>query len=157
MDPTVDIAFDCLPLRSVGRLDVPLDASPLYRQRCERLQAALDVHGAERTYFLYNARCILRFANSEVVGMARFEFEGIVRTDAGDCQTDQVELEIHLANETCGGIPAEVEAWLQQQVRQAVAIDFDRFISAGQLSDRASEVGQLERLSDLGGFAGMHL
>ena len=31
--PYVDISFDCLPLRSVTRLDVPIDASPKYRER----------------------------------------------------------------------------------------------------------------------------
>ena len=28
MDRWVEISFDCLPLRSVGRLDIPMDASP---------------------------------------------------------------------------------------------------------------------------------
>jgi hypothetical protein len=35
MEPSpryVEIVFDCLPLRSVGRLDIPIDASPKYRQ-----------------------------------------------------------------------------------------------------------------------------
>ena len=41
----VDIVFDCLPLRSIGRMDIPLDASPKYRARCERIKHALAVHG----------------------------------------------------------------------------------------------------------------
>lgn len=32
MDRFVDISFDCLPLRSIGRMDVPLDASPKFRE-----------------------------------------------------------------------------------------------------------------------------
>ena len=153
MDSSVDITFSCLPLRSVGRLDVPLDASGIYRIRHQRLQAALHKHGAERTYYLYDACCIFRLANSEVTGMIRFDFEGIVRTDAGDALTDEVELDVRLASETCGGIPPEVEAWLKRQVEQAVAIEFDRFIAAGQLSSRTSELGDLQQLSDLGGFS----
>jgi len=154
---SLDIAFDCLPLRSLGRLDVPLDASPTYQARQQRLQAALEIYGAEQTYFLYNARCIFRFSNSEIEGMARFEFEGIVRTDAGDLLTDYVDLDVRLVSETCDGIPVEVASWLEHRVCKAVAIEFDRFISAGNLTARSDELGQLEKLSDLGGFAGMHV
>lgn len=152
MDTAVDISFSCLPLRSVGRLDVPIDASGTYRIRYERLREALKSHGAERTYYLYDAHCGFHLANSEIEGMVRFDFEGIVRTDASDALTDHVELDVKLASETCAGIPAEVEAWLTQRVKKAVAIEFDRFIAAGQLAGRASELGQLERLSDLSGF-----
>jgi len=154
---SLDIAFDCLPLRSLGRLDVPLDASPTYQSRQQRLQAALETHGAEQTYFLYNARCIFRFSNSEIEGMARFEFDGIVRTDAGDLLTDYVDLDVRLVSETCDGISSEVASWLEHRVCKAVAIEFDRFISAGNLTTRSDELGQLEKLSDLGDFAGMHV
>ena len=152
MDAAVDISFSCLPLRSVGRLDVPLDSSGIYRIRYERLREALNSQSAQRTYYLYDAHCVFRLANSEIEGIVRFDFEGIVRTDAGDALTDHVELDIKLASETCDGIPAEVEAWLKHRVEKAVAIEFDRFIAAGQLSSRTTELGQLERLSDLGGF-----
>ena len=96
MDPVVDIAFDCLPLRSIGRVDVPLDASPAYRQRCERLQQAIDAHGTENAYYLYNARCVYRLANSEVDGMLRFTFEGTVLTDCSDCKAERTDLTIEL-------------------------------------------------------------
>ena len=129
-----------------------MDASGIYRIRYGRLREALVAHGAERTYYLYDARCVFHLANSEIQGMVRFDFEGIVLTDAGDALTDQVELDVNLACETCGGIPAEVEAWLKQRVEKAVAVEFDRFIAAGQLSGRTDELGQLERLSDFGGF-----
>ena len=153
MDTAVEISFSCLPLRSIGRLDVPIDASGVYRIRYERLRAALDKHPAERTYYLYDAHCTFRLANSEIAGMIRYSFEGIVRTDAGDAMTEQVDLEITLASGTCGGIPAEVQPWLQQQVQQAVAVEFNRYIAAGQLNSLASEIGQLERLSDLDDFS----
>ena len=49
-DPVVDIAFDCLPLRTVGRLDVPLDASDVWRRRAEQIKAAISAFGSERSY-----------------------------------------------------------------------------------------------------------
>jgi len=134
-----------------------MDASAVYHERVERLNAALATHGAERTYFLYNARCIFRLANSEIAGMLRFDFEGIVRTDAGDLLTESIEIDVQLKSETCGGVPAEVQPWLRGQVEKSVAIEFDRFIAAGQLANRTEEIGQLDRLSDLGGFSGMHV
>jgi hypothetical protein len=152
VETSVDISFSCLPLRSVGRLDVPMDASGTYRFRYERLREALKSHSAERTYYLYDAHCAFHLANSEIEGIVRFDFEGIVLTDAGDALTERVELDIKLISETCGGIPAEVETWLKERVEKAVAIEFNRFIAAGQLAGRASELGQLERLSDVGGF-----
>jgi hypothetical protein len=150
----VDIAFDCLPLRSVARLDVPLDASDRLRRRGERIKAAIEAFGAERSYFLYNARCVFRFANSEVDGICRFEFDGAVRTDAGDRKCEETMLEVRLVSETCGGLPADVEAWLGERVRRAVAIEFDRFIAAGQLAPR-DDHSRLSHLGELTGLEGM--
>src|SRR5687767_6897559 len=95
-DPHVAIVFDCLPLRTLSRLDVPLDASESFRRRAEKMKAAINAWGPDRTYFLYNAHCIFRFANSEVEGLCRFEFEGAVRTDAGDRKCDQTMLDVRL-------------------------------------------------------------
>ena len=141
MTPNIDIAFDCLPLRSVGRLDVPLDASPAHRARCERIAAAIEKHGAERTYYLENAHCVFRLANSDLQGMVRFEFTGIVRTDAGDAKTADVDLDVHLAAETCGGVPDTVEAWFARVIRDAVTVEFDRYIASG---NRDADVTRLE-------------
>lgn len=157
MEPVVDIAFDCLPLRSVGRMDAPLDASPVFRARYEHLIAALDKYGTERTYFLYDARCVFRLANSEVENMLRFDFEGIVRTDSSDLLTESAELNVKLASDTCGGVPDAVLQWFKSRVEKAVAIEFDRFIAAGQLKERSMDLGQIERLSDVAGFSGMDL
>jgi hypothetical protein len=151
----VDIAFDCLPLRTVSRLDVPLDASDAMRRRGERMKAAINVLGLERSYFLYNARCIFRFANSDVDGICRFAFEGAVLTDAGDRKCEQTLLDVRLVSETCGGVPKDVEAWLVERVRQAVAVEFDRFIAAGQLAAPATDAGDSANLRDLSGLAGM--
>src|SRR5690349_2297603 len=101
--PTVDTAFDCLPLPSISRLDIPLDASDALRRRAERMKSAINDFGAERTYYLYNARCVFRFANSEVAGVCRFEFEGAVHTDAGDRVCESTRLDVKLVSETCGG------------------------------------------------------
>jgi hypothetical protein len=154
-EAAVDIAFDCLPLRTVSRLDVPLDASDSLRQRAERMKSAINAFGLERSYFLYNARCVFRFANSEIEGICRFEFEGAVQTDAGDRKCDRTMLEVRLTSETCGGLPAEVESWLADRVRQAVAIEFDRFIAAGQLASGGEGAGELGELSQLSGLSGM--
>ena len=42
MQRWVEVSFDCLPLRSIARLDIPIDASPKYRARCERIKAAME-------------------------------------------------------------------------------------------------------------------
>jgi hypothetical protein len=157
MDSAVDIAFDCLPLRSVGRVDVPLDASPAFRARCEHLQQAIATHGVENAYFLYNTRCVFRLANSDVHNMLRFTFEGTVKTDRGDCQATGADLRIVLAAETCADMSPEVRQWFGRVVERAVLIEFDRFIAAGQLADRLAQVGQIESIGNLPGFAGMNV
>jgi hypothetical protein len=157
LGPHVDIAFDCLPLRSVGRVDVPLDASPAYRARCERLQQAIDKHGTQNAYFLYNTRCVYRLANSDIEGMLRFSFDGTVMTDHGDGKADRADLTVELTAETCGGLPPEVLAWYGRVVERAVLIEFDRFIAAGSLADRVAQLGQLDSIQDVTDFAGMHV
>jgi hypothetical protein len=157
MDPIVDIAFDCLPLRSVGRVDVPLDASAAYRARCEHLQRAMANHGDENAYFLYNARCVYRLANSEVDGSLRFEFDGTVLTGPGDRRAERADLDVRMTAETCGGVPDAVLAWLASMVERAVVIEFDRFIAAGNLEKAVAQVGLLDSIDDLESFAGMHV
>ena len=85
----VDITFDCLPLRSVGRLDIPLDASPQYRALCERIKQAIEKHGSYNSYYLYNARCTYHLLNHAERGLLEFKFEGVVLTDAEDMKTEQ--------------------------------------------------------------------
>jgi hypothetical protein len=152
-DPQIEIAFDCLPLRSIGRVDVPLDASDEFRSRAERIKSALAEHGPDRSYFLTGAHCVFRFANSAIEGACRFEFEGIVRTDVGDRVCRETHLDVRLASDTCGGVPAEVAAWLADRVREAVRIEFDRFIAAGQL-ERATQTAAAT-LAALGGVSGL--
>jgi hypothetical protein len=157
MPPYVDIAFDCLPMRSIGRVDVPLDASPAFRARCERLQKAIEAHGAENAYFLYNTRCVYRLANSDIENMLRFSFDGTVLTDRSDCRAEHADLSIKLVGETCGPMPAEVLRWLEGVIERAVLIEFDHFIAAGRLADRVSELGQIDSIRDVRDFAGMNV
>jgi hypothetical protein len=157
MQPVVDIAFDCLPLRSVARVDVPLDASPAFRERCERLHQAIESHEGENAYFLYNTRCTYRLANSHVENMLRFSFDGTVLTDRSDGKADRADLNIVLTAETCGGIPPEVLEWFRGVVQRAVLIEFDRFLAAGTLAKRVDQLGQVESIADIAGFAGMNV
>jgi hypothetical protein len=138
----VDIAFNCTPLRSIARLDIPLDASEAGSARGQRIKAAIAAFGLERGYYLSDARCVFRFANSEVDGVCRFEFEGAVRTDAGDRMCDQTLLDVRLVSETCGGVPPEVERWLAERVRHAVAIEFARFLAAAQAESSPGPHGE---------------
>src|SRR2546421_4086977 len=157
MQPVVDIAFDCLPLRSVARVDVPLDASPPFRLRCERLQYAIEVHGSENAYFLYNTRCTYRLANSDIENMIRFSFDGTLLTDRSDCKADRADLNIALVAETCGGMPPAALEWLRGVVERAVLIEFDRFIDAGRLAERISQLGEIDSIADIADFAGMNV
>lgn len=138
-DPVVEIQFDCLPLKRVGRVDVPLDASESFRKRIEHLKRMVEKHDAGRAYFLYDARCVFRTANSDVEGLLRFEFEGAVLTDAGDRKTAAVDIESRLTSNTCGELPPAVLSWLAERVEAAIAIEFDRYIAAGQLEAREAE------------------
>src|SRR5438093_2968433 len=101
MPHNVQIVFDCLPLRTVGRLDIPIDASPKYRARCERIKQALETHGSHNTYFLYNAHCTFHLTNDERLGMIEFRFDGTALTDASDQNTQHCDLQIELVREDC--------------------------------------------------------
>ena len=155
MEPMIDIAFDCLPLRSVERVDVPLDASPAFRARLEHLQRAIESHPIANSYFLYNTQCTYRLANSEIVNMLRFTFDGTVTTDRSDCQAERADLSIVLTAETCGGVSAAALEWLRGVVERAVLVEFDRFIGAGQLAARVAELGESASVHSISGFVGM--
>jgi hypothetical protein len=158
MNRYVEITFDCLPLRSVGRLDIPLDASPRYRQRCERIKRAIDTHGSFNTYYLYNARCTFRLTNSDEVGMLEFSFEGTALTDAADVKTIRCHLDVELVRETCDWLTEPIVAWFSESVLRAVAVEFDRFIAAGDLEQAKRRIERLQSESDQhGGYLGMYL
>ncbi len=158
MERWVQIEFDCLPLRSLGRLDIPIDASPVYRAFCERLKAALEKHGTHNTYYLHRARCAFHLTNDPKVGLLDFRFEGVVITDDEDLHATHADLEIQLQGETCVWLTEPVVRWFQETVSRAVLVEFDRFIQAGDLEQTRQRLEKLEAASEeTGGFLGMYL
>lgn len=158
MQRWVEIEFDCLPLRSVGRMDVPIDASPKYRQFCERVKAAFEKHGAHNSYFLYNASCTFHLTNDPQLGMVRFSLEGTLLTDEMDTKSTHADLRVELAGETCSWLIESVVHWLQETVQRAVLVEFDRYIAAGDLEQTRQRIEKLQAASDAaGGFVGMYL
>jgi hypothetical protein len=158
MNRWVEIEFDCLPLRSVGRLDIPLDASPKYRQRCERIKSALERHGSHNTYYLYNAGCTFHLTNRENFGTLEFRFEGTAITDAADMRARHADLDVELVRETCDWLTAPVVEWFRQAVQHAVCVEFDRYIEAGDLAKTKERMDKLQaEIEKHGGHVGMYL
>jgi hypothetical protein len=154
----VDITFACLPLRSVTRLDIPLDASPKYRAFCERIKAALAKHGSFNTYYLYNARCAYHLTNRDDRGLLEFGFEGTVITDAEDRRTASCDLDVELLRETCDWVSKPIVEWFRETVQHSVSVEFDRYIEAGDLEQARQRIAKLQAASDeAGGFVGMFL
>lgn len=158
MSRYVEIEFDCLPLRSVGRLDIPIDASPKYRERCERIKHAIQTHGSHNTYYLHNARCTFHLTNNAEFGMIEYRFEGTVLTDPTDQKTVRSDLTVELVRESCDWLTAPATAWLAESVSKAVEVEFDRYIATGDLAQTVKRVEQLQAQCDEhGGFVGMYL
>jgi hypothetical protein len=158
MNPHVEISFDCLPLRSIGRFDVPVDASPEYQAFCERLKQAAAKHGLHNSYYLHNAKCVFHLTNHPQLGELEFRFEGTVLTDPEDRQTLGCDLQAELHRETCAWLVEPVVAWFAETVTHAVRIEFDRYIAAGDLEQTVKRAEQIQADSDAhGGFKGMGL
>ena len=159
MSNWIDISFDCLPLRTIGRLDIPLDASPAYRARCDRLKTALEKHGAHNAYYLYNAQCKYHLTNREEVGTIQFQFEGTLLTDAEDARADRCDLSlVELTSETCQWLTEPIVRWFADTVPRSVAVEFDRYIDAGDLQKAKDRIDQIQSTSDdSGGYVGMYL
>jgi hypothetical protein len=158
MSRAVEITFDCLPLRSLGRFDIPIDASPEQRALGERIRRAVEKHGVHNVYYLCNARCVFRLTNHEQIGMIEFAFEGSVLTDAADQKTLHCDLTVALHREVCPWLTAPAVEWLGETVVEAVRIEFDRYIAAGDLEKTIRRMEQIQAASDArGGFMGMGL
>ncbi len=158
MSRYVAIEFDCLPLRTVGRLDIPIDASPKYRERGLRIKGAIEKHGSFNTYFLYNARCTFHLANHRDLGLLQFTFIGTVLTDESDQRTVEADLEVKLERETCDWLTEPVVAWFRETVLRAVMVEFDRYIDAGDLEQTVKRIAEQQTKSDqTGGYTGMYL
>ena len=158
MNRWVEITFDCLPLRSVVRLDLPLDASPKFEAFCERVKAAIDKHGQFNAFYLYNGRCTYHLTNREDLGMIQFRFEGTVLTDEEDRHTVGCDLDVSLLRETCGWLSEPIVEWLRETVLRSVSVEFDRYIEAGDLEQTRQRIEKLQAAADeAGGFIGMYL
>jgi hypothetical protein len=158
MNHTVDITFECLPLRSVGRFDFDLDAAPELIDFSMRLRTAAAKHGLYNTYYLHNAHCVFHLTNDEQIGTVDFVFEGTVLTDENDLKTLHCDMQVDLQGEVCDWLTAAAVEWLTETVRQAVRVEFDRYIAAGDLQRTIARVEKLRAESDArGGFLGMGL
>ena len=158
MSTPVQIEFDCLPLRTMGRLDVSVDAAPEDQALVDRLRAAAAKHGVFNTYYLCNARCVFHLTNDEQLGLVAFRFEGTVLTDADDQKTQQVDLEVEFESEVCEWLTTPAVAWLADTVRHAVKVEFDRYIAAGDLRKTIERMERLRAEADArGGYLGMGL
>lgn len=154
----VEIIFDCLPLRSISRLDIPLDASPGYILKLEAIQQAMEKHGTFNTYFLHNASCTFFVTNHPDVGQIKFAFQGTVTTDSEDRQTVSAALDVHLDSETCPWLTEPIVQWFATTVTESVKHEFDRYIAAGDLSKTAARIEELQKTQDSeGGYLGMYL
>ncbi|MBM4011695.1 MAG: hypothetical protein FJ286_09990 [Planctomycetes bacterium] len=157
-NPAVAITFECTPLRSVPRFDVPLDASPVYRARLEKMQRAVAAHGTRNAYYLTDGGCTFRFTNDPAVGWVRFRFEGTVLTDDADARTIGGDIEVVLDQETCDWLTQPAVEWLRLAAKHAVEVEFDRYIAAGDLSRALDRLAREQAASDAaGGYLGMNL
>ena len=158
MGKWVDIAFDCLPLRSLGQVKVPDDASPKLVKKLMRMQKALETHGSLNSYYLHNARCVFHFTNDPNVGMCQFELEGVILTDSNDMHARACDLQIELSRETCSWIQQSIVDWLAVTVQRAVLVEFNRYIQAGDLSKTIQRMQDLQKATEeSGGYVGMYL
>jgi hypothetical protein len=158
MTEYVEIEFSCLPLRSVERLDIPLDASPKYRERCLEIKAAIAKHGSHNTYYLYDAGCRFHLTNMPEHGMLEFRFTGTVLTDATDLKTKSADLTVELVRETCDWLTQPIVDWFTDTVTHAVKAEFDLYIQAGDLEKAKARAAALQAQTDAGGgFVGMDL
>ncbi len=158
MSQTVEFSFDCLPLRSITRLDVPLDAPPEMEAKIGRIREAIKKHGNHNTYYLHNAKCVFHLSNNVDVAMLEFSFEGTVLTDQKDCKTLQCDLNANLVRDTCDCVTEPVVSWFEKTICQAVRVEFDRYIEDGDLSKATERLEKIQAESNAqGGFLGMWL
>lgn len=158
MTTPVKISFDCLPLRSLPRLDSPPDATPEQEALFLKLRHAIEKHGFYNSYYLGNGLCEFNLTNDPAVGYLAFRFEGAVLTDEPDERTRVADLEVVLDRESCDWLNAEVVTWFQETVMQAVRIEFDRFIASGDLEKTRQRLARMSaEMIAGGGFVGLGL
>lgn len=158
MSEPVQIRFDCVPLRSVSRCDAPLDAPQEIKDKCLRIAAAVQKHGRHNSYFLHNASCVFHLTNDAANGCLEFVFEGVVLADESDRRTSVADLAITLQSETCSWLTQPVVSWFAETVRQAVIVEFDRYMEAGDLERTAQRMLEMESTVEANsGYVGMYL
>ena len=158
MSRWVDIAFQCVPLRSVARLTPTVDASNEVVTVFRTLRAATQKHGFHNSYYLHDGKCVYHLTNHEQIGLLEFRFDGTVLTDAEDMKTLHSDLRVELVGEVCQWLVAPVTDWFADTVREAVKVEFDRFIATGDLEKTIQRLEDLRAASDAqGGFLGLGL
>ena len=158
MDRWVEITFDCLPLRNAAMLHVPEEASPKLEEKILRMQQSVEKHGTHNTYYLHNAFCKFHLTNDPSLGVVSFRFEGTLFTDPADCKSLRSDLRVELLEENCSWLNQQVVDWLGETVYRAVLVEFDRYISAGDLQKVRERLSALEKsVEESGGFIGMYL
>lgn len=154
----VEVGFDCVPMRSVERLDAPIDASPKFQQKLLRLKAAIEKHGTHNSYYLHNAHCTYHLTNDPLVGMMQFDFEGVVLTCDKDLEVRSCDLKVELKSETCSWLNQAIVEWLSETVQRNVMVEFQRYIAAGDLTRTVERIHKQQEESDAaGGYVGMYL
>ena len=158
MNQWVDITFQCLPLRSVACFSPPVDASEELAATYSRLRAATHKHGLHNTYYLHGGKCVFHLTNHDQIGMLEFSFAGTILTDTADMHPLRCDLEVELTGEACNWLVRPVVDWFAETVCEAVKVEFDRFIAAGDLQKTIERLEQLQAASDAqGGFLGAWL
>jgi hypothetical protein len=72
--------------------------------------------------------------------------------------TLQCDLAVELGGDTCEWLVAPVVDWFAESVQQAVKVEFDRFIAAGDLDKTYKRLERLQDESDAkGGYLGLGL
>jgi hypothetical protein len=158
MSRWVEISFNCLPLRSVTCFAPPVDTSREEAELYRRLREAAQKHGIHNAYYLHDGQCIFHLTNHQQIGMLEFRFNGTVLTDEKDINTHNCDLTVELAADVCEWLVAPVVDWFAESVRQAVKIEFDRYIAAGDLDKTIQRLERLQAASDAkGGYLGLGL
>ena len=156
MSPSVSVSFDCTPLRSIARWDVPLDLAPEKQESRARMRQAAGRHGLHNSYYLSNGNCEFHLTSDPEVGWLVFRFEGIVLTDPDDRFTRLLDLSVELDGAVCDWLTAAAVAWFRETVVQAVRTEFDRYTESSdpQRTRQRLEHVELEMVG-CGGFVGM--
>ncbi len=158
MSDWVDITFQCLPLRSIACFAPPVDATDEVAATYAKLRSAAQKHGLHNTYYLHGGKCIFHLTNDEQIGVLEFRFAGTILTDAEDMHTLRCDLEAEMTGETCDWLVTPVVDWFAETVREAVKVEFDRFIAAGDLEKTIRRLEALQEASNAqGGFLGAWL